>query len=47
MHYCEGGYERIATQLLRELEVDCFYVRTHSLFEGCSETRADGTTDGI
>lgn len=26
MHYCEGGYDRIAPKLFNELNVDCYYV---------------------
>ena len=26
MHYCEGGYDRIARKLFNNLNVDCYYV---------------------
>ena len=27
MHFSEGGYDRIATKLFNEINVDCYYVR--------------------
>ena len=31
MHYCEGGYDRIAEKLFRNLDVDCYYVGFQAL----------------
>lgn len=30
MHFSEGGYDRVAEQLLKNLDVDVFYVSTSS-----------------
>jgi hypothetical protein len=32
MHFSEGGYGRVAEKLLKELNVDIYYVRSQRLF---------------
>ena len=47
MHYCEGGYERIAPKLLKELNVDCYYVsfpRTQWDVDDIPQARSWNTT---
>lgn len=38
MHFSEGGYDRVAQQFLKNLDVDVFYVSIHSEEWGLSLT---------